>query len=364
MKSIEKIIVCVFAIVLFAASSIASFVALCTSGDLDNAISSYHPFSPAFSFIYGGTNKVLGKNYNIDNERNIFLLKNGYMTYEYKESYAKSYEKNFADFNTYLENKNIEFMYVMTADAGDERMGQLPYGVETNHYEESTNILVDIFNRNRIEYIKTFDALKNSDRDYYDYFFKTDHHWNDHAGLFVTKLIVEELNKTYNMNLDASFYDESQYNVKKYKNMFGSYGKKLSLGYANAEKFEMLIPKYKTDFETSLNTKGSYLNSLINKKVLNKKAKVVNYYSSYLFTDQPIIKIKNNLCNNGKRILVIKDSKANVVNAHLASSVEYLDIIDLRHYDDSLKDYIDEVNPDVVLAIYSPMSRGAVYDFS
>ena len=129
----------------------------------------------------------------------------------------------------------------------------------------------------------------------------------------------------------------------------------------------MLIPKYDTNFEVKISTNkktlenatthsGNYWEALIWEKYLKYDHNNINCYAAYTHADQSLMSIKNNNATNNKRILVLKDSKANVVNAHLASAVEYLDIIDLRYFSGSLQNYIADSQPDAVILLQSPFS--------
>ena len=51
---------------------------------------------------------------------------------------------------------------------------------------------------------------------------------------------------------------------------------------------------------------------------------------------------------------MIKTSDANVVDTYLAFTVEYLDIVDPRHFDGSIRTFIEKTQPDVVLTCAYP----------
>lgn len=74
------------------------------------------------------------------------------------------------------------------------------------------------------------------------------------------------------------------------------------------------------------------------------------------------MKIENLTNTNGLKVLILKDSKANVVASHLASSFQYLEIIDPRAIDFNIKDYIEQTNPDLVLSIFSPFNTEGFYE--
>lgn len=367
MKNLEKKIVCVISLLFLFCCGIASFWTYLKDKDIASALRANHPFTNFFYSIYGTTNKVMDKSFVKDNESGVYKLKNGYLSYQKSPFNPEIYEENLVEFNEYLEGKGIDFTYVLTAEAGDERLGQLPFGVETNYCEETNNKLLGVLKRNNIEYLDTFEVLTNADKDYYAYFYKTDHHWNDYAGLLVSQAIANHFNEDYGMNLDPSIFDEEQYDRIVYERAFlGSCGKKVCKGYVEPEDFELLLPKFPTKLSCNYKdlTPGTYFETLIDSKVFINSHYGTSYYSAYMFGDKPTLSVKNFNCNNGKRVLVLKDSKANVVNTHLATCVEYLDIVDLRHFSrGKLRNFIEETNPDVVITIYSAFNTGVFYDF-
>ncbi len=367
MKSKSKKIVCIIAAVFMCCCSLATLVMSMVIKNFDRAIGKDHPFNALFYTMFGVSNTIMMKDFVYNSENSVYKLKNGYLAYKKKYVDVSVYEDELKEFDQYLSDLGVEFSYVITAEAGDERLNQLPFGVETNYCEQVTNELISVLKKNNIEYVETFKTLNGGSGDYYDYFYKTDHHWNDYAGVLLAQEISEHLNNEYALGINSSLFNESNYKVKTYKNTFlGSGGKKTGIGYVFPEDFDLLIPKYGTSFKVDYGdeiAEGEYFKSILYEDYLKNNPYYVSCYATYLRGDKPIISVKNLNCNNGKRLLVLKDSKANVINAHLASGVEYLDIIDLRYYKKSLKKYIEKTIPDVVLMIYSPFNTGAFYDF-
>lgn len=72
-----------------------------------------------------------------------------------------------------------------------------------------------------------------------------------------------------------------------------------------------------------------------------------------MYGDRAIIHVENLLSDDTHRILVIKNSKANVITPHLACGVKYLDIVDMRHFTGSIKSFIEQNKPDIILFVQS-----------
>jgi hypothetical protein len=77
-------------------------------------------------------------------------------------------------------------------------------------------------------------------------------------------------------------------------------------------------------------------------------------YDAYLYGNRELVTIHNNLLRDGRKILLIKDSFANVVAPFLSIGIENLDIVDLRYFTGSIKSYIEKHIPDTVVIMYNP----------
>lgn len=65
--------------------------------------------------------------------------------------------------------------------------------------------------------------------------------------------------------------------------------------------------------------------------------------------------------NEGKRLLIIADSFSWILSGYLASGIEYVDVIHNASYTSSIREYIREIKPDMVLIIYSDAEFSEAY---
>ena len=89
-----------------------------------------------------------------------------------------------------------------------------------------------------------------------------------------------------------------------------------------------------------------------------------NPYAAYNHADRPLIKIRNRLNTDGKKLMVIHDSFSNCVIPFLALAIHDVDAIDLRHFTGSLKRYIEENKPDVLAVMYTPSQINAEQNYN
>ena len=327
---------------------------------IDNHSGIKNIVSPLFLDLYGKTMEALGKNLIDDTENPVIRLGNGYLTYTYLYSKESKEYTEILDFNEWLKKKNIPFLFVTPAVKTDNRYASYPKGFPDRNADEETEYVKQL-DVNGISYLNSVKTLVTENEDFYSWFYKTDHHWNVHAGFSVAEAIAQRLKTEFGLPVDVNILDRSNFNNVTYENIFlGSQGKKATHGYVSPEDFEVFYPDFDTAFSIEIPTRmidqtDSFENTLIDSEALKTgNVYTKNAYGAFLYGDVPLARIHNLNCKNGIRALVIKTSDANVVNAYLAFTVEYLDIVDPRHFDGSIRTFIEKTRPDVVLTCAYP----------
>jgi len=285
----------------------------------------------------------------INGDNPFVILPNGYLTSVF--DYCPSYDawNNILDFSTYLKSKNLPFVTLIQPEKSDDSITTFPTGVP-HGYTKTLNEYKSFLDNNDIQYVDLQPLLLKENSDLYSWFYKSDHHWNVHAAFLSARITANYLNDNLNISAEIDTLNDKKYNLITYPNVFlGSFGR--ILGDRWKEDIEILYPTYNTNFHVSLagynlDKTGSFENTLIYQDILKKDA---NSYCAFLYGDYPLINIENNNCQNGTRVLVIKLSYANAMCPYLASTVQYLDMIDPRHFDGSIRSYIDQTQPDCVI---------------
>lgn len=334
------------------------------SNKLTNYIDKYsgknNIISPFFLNIYGKTTTSLGKKFIDDTESSVIKLANGYLTYVYLYSQKSIEDTAVLEFNEWLTKKNIPFLFVMPAEKSDDRYAVFPKGFP-KVYAEKENEYLNYLYDNDVSFLNTSELLVFENKDFYSWFYKTDHHWNVHAGFSVAKSISQKLKTEFGLPVNTEVLNKTNFNTITYENIFlGSQGKKATYGYISPESFEVFYPIFDTIFSIEIptmmiNRTDTFENTLIESEALRAdNIYTNNAYAAFLYGDIPLIRIHNLNCKNGTRALMIKTSDANVVDTYLAFTVEYLDIIDPRHFDGSIRAFIEKNHPDVVMTCTFP----------
>lgn len=269
------------------------------------------------------------------------------------------------EFSKYLKKNNIDLLYVQSPDKVNKFSKEDLIDGYKDNSNDNADGFISIVKKANINVLDLRDEINKqySNEEYYKLFFKTDNHWLPSTGLWATQVLSKYLKDNYKFNINTKVYDINNYNVQKFeKLMFGAIGRRVSLGYAKPEDFNLYYPKFETNFHVkvpsmAIEKSGDFYNTLINQKKFNQSDYYKNdIYGTYGYSNQAIVNIDNLNVTGGKKVLLIKDSFAETVFPFLAIEMNKLDIIDLRDFTGSLKAYINENKPDMIIVMYNPSS--------
>lgn len=290
-----------------------------------------------------------------------YKLDNGQIMYRCSKQDVNEYVDHLEELKQYLEESNNgELLYV-----------QLPFKIESeevmpvgasDYSNDNADRLLEGLDKKEIENVDVRQWIKE-EKTHSELFFNTDHHWKPETAFWAAGKISEYLSKNYGFEYDSYLYDMSNYNVTTYRNWFlGSIGKRVGNWYAGADDFDLIVPKFYTNFafeaETSsghIERNGSFEEVMIDKEKLKKNYFDINTYVSYIGGDFAFNRIHNNVKKNGQKILLLRESFSCTLLPFLSMGIEDITAIDLRHYDEmSLKELLDKNKFDLVVIAYNP----------
>ncbi|MBR3158571.1 MAG: hypothetical protein IKF14_05650 [Atopobiaceae bacterium] len=174
-------------------------------------------------------------------------------------------------------------------------------------------------------------------------------------------------------NLDASLIEPDRFTTDVYPQWFlGSQGKKVTLAKASPEDFALYYPKFATSLHycvpsLGIDEVGDFSVMYDMRQVEERDYYNKNPYAAYIYADQPLETIENLERRDGPHLLVVHESFGNCVVPFLSLVAGRVDSIDLRHFDGSLRTYIETERPDAVVVMYNPSALGsnnaALFDF-
>lgn len=289
-------------------------------------------------------------------------LGDGVWSFVYPKADTREKVFSLADLAQTVEQSGAKFLYVQAPFKVD------PYG------DFAVNGRFDFTNKNCDEFlqqlngqgIETLDLRQDLHQwaqaeqiSYHDFFFRTDHHWKPQTALRAAKVVGEKL-RADGIPVDDSRYDIQDFDVEILPVYFlGSEGKRATLARVQADDFPILHPKFPTEIkveipEKNIDSTGDFELLYDKQQVARKDLYNFNPYAMYGYGDRAIMNVENlMLPATDKKVLLIRDSYCDTMAPFLALGVRNLQTMDVRHFTGSVKSYIAEQKPDVVIVMYT-----------
>lgn len=340
----------------------------------EDAVNDQLSRSHLFVELYGGIQRLFGRRVMEDaqEEYTVYKLSDGSLTFLIDEPAENLTEhaRAFLEFQQSLAERDIPLLYVQAPQKiGGEGAPALPPGV-TDCGNADADAFCAALTESGADVLDLRQTLREDGGLWTDYFFATDHHWTPETGLFCANALAEYLNEHYGLSLDLSLTDPARYTAVTYENSFlGSQGKRVGSLYAGMDDFTVLTPDFETDFTYTIYTSertGSFEECLLFSERLEEEDPYqANPYTLYSGGDYAFSRIINHTNPDGPRIMILRDSFSCVLTPFLATQCSDLAIVDLRYFYDYFPTYVDWVDPDLIVVLYSPgiLSNDMAFDF-
>lgn len=336
--------------------------------ELDDDINE-HVFDK-FGFVeaYGYMQSLMWKN----EENNFEVVKDmeGKLHYTYfatGPTDTKYLSDRVAALGAHLDPKT-KLTYVMTPDKYVRGYTQFPEGIPYNYNNETADGFLTNLKQDGIDTVDLREGLLESGIPAKDLFFTTDHHWKIKTAFWAFGQLVNHLDGMYDKPLDPDHYftDLNNYNVVPYQDIFiGSQGRKAGKYFAGDDDFDLIYPKFKTDYsfyfktgETQATLNGRFEDALLTTYPLNVQGATYDLtadkYFTYLYGNQGIVHVVNKDKPNGLKVLFIKDSLAVPMISFLSTVVSEIYLIDPRYYTGDIVDFASKTDLDHIFVSISP----------
>ena len=308
---------------------------------------------------YNATTSLCGTENDLNDPRDLVVLhESGFLSFVYDDGDITIPMNNVQSFDRYLTDRGIDFLLFIPP----YKAGEIDSSYSDVYHDYSSELLHDIVQNAHqygVDVINYMDIAEDEGLSEEDLYFRTDHHWLPQSGLRGCTAISSWLiDRGY--EVDTERFNLESYNIGYSEHpMLGSQGIKTTSAYTDVEFMPILEPLYPTDLtvtnaQAGTTLTGSIVDTLYDYSMIQTPSlDSTKHFQFYSYGDPPLLQIHNNQRTDGKRILVIKDSFARVMVPYMCNMAEYVDVIDLRHFNGSLKTYIDENTPDSVIIIYA-----------
>ena len=262
-----------------------------------------------------------------------------------------------------LEVRGIHYLYIAAPQKIQRGAELLPRGLE-----ESGNATCDAYlaelDRLGVDYLDLRPVFE-SNGIYSNWFFRTDHHWKPEAAFFAWQYLSGELDLRYGYETPSILTNPNNWSTRVLDDFFlGSQGKRVGSLYAGVDDFTIYTPKFDTNL-TYTNSDGSFDRSgpfaqsvCFPERVEERDWFNGNPYTYYSGGDYAMATMVNHNNPKGPKVVLLRESFSCALAPFLALSCSELTTIDLRYFSGDLMDTIRELEPDLVLTLYTASSTG------
>ena len=279
---------------------------------------------------------LLGKRENND----IIFGKENYLFKKFTTFNDEMLENNLNSIITFTNNYNKEVGFFIIPNSYavyDELTPRYLPLVDQLSLINSINSYLSLKSNDHINTINVAEELLKNKDDYI--YYKTDHHWTSY-GAYLAYL-------TYMDYLGLEIVDINNLEKITINNFLGTY-------YNRSKYF-----KADSDFITYYNILGLHI-EIEGKEQLSlmdlDKFKGSDKYSAFLWGNNGLTKVINENISEerkGSSILIFKDSYANSFIQFLSYNYEIIDIIDLRYFKESIRNFMKDKDYNEILIMYS-----------
>lgn len=251
-----------------------------------------------------------------------------------------------------LEEKNIDFLYVQAPPKVTESGEELPTGI-IDYSNENIDTFLMRLKENNTEYVDIRECFREDNLNVYDYYFKTDHHWNVRGGFYAYNQIVERLEKNLSISVDKDLLNGGNYNFVNFEDWYlGYYGRRTGYFFDGLDDFEVVYPKFSTFIKDITREKeGTFEEVILNMSTISEKQYESGFLYDVVYGNSLLAQFSNPTAPCKERVVVISDSMGEVVNPFMI--LTFSDVYSM-HWSAISIDEIERYNPDVVIAILIP----------
>jgi hypothetical protein len=282
--------------------------------------------------------RVLGKR----ESNGVYLGKEGCLLQQFVKPDQEAFQEKVEKLNAFAAaTPGLDKYFLLAPTAVKIWEDKLPFGAPVDDQLVYMNKLRESLDQS-INYVDVYETLA-SHRDEPIYY-KTDHHWTTAGAFYAYEKLASVIGFTP--------CDRSCFQVKKVTDSFyGSLYSKGGFRHLHPDSIELYLPQTAERYQVEYYDDQQVSDSLYSMDNLEKKDK----YTVFLNGNQSLIKITTAV-DNGKNLLVLKDSYANCLIPFLTGHYHEIYVVDLRYYSDDLLELIKANGIEEVLFLYNAQS--------
>ncbi|MBQ3545575.1 MAG: hypothetical protein IJA34_11435 [Lachnospiraceae bacterium] len=244
-------------------------------------------------------------------------------------------EKNIGAVNKLVECTDIPVYFSLIPGAVSIWDDKLPENANVCNQKE---LIDEIYSKVECETIDNYSVLKEHKDEYI--FYKTDHHWTSLGAYYGHKAVLDAF------DIKAKDLDECTKECVS-DEFYGTVYSSSGVRWVKPDEIDIYV-----------SDEDKVVNKVVGSNLIDgvfydyEKLKVKDKYSFFFGGNTPLLKITSN-CDNGKKLLVIRDSYSDSEVPFLTEHFSEIYLMDLRYYKFGVQYFLSQFDVDAILVNYS-----------
>lgn len=316
--------------------------------------------------VNGLVHKILGQ----DRMNGIVRLDNGKVVTIVEQKDVTQQAQSVAEMNAWLEEKDIEFLYVQTPYEVCDVDSKLPTGIK-DYSNDNAGRFLSLLDEAEVPCLNLHESMHSQNLDHYNMFYMSDHHWKVETAFWAYGEIVGCIEEHLGCVVPEMYVSKESYSAENLGAiMLGSNGRKTGFLYSGLDELTIMTPSFDTQVSMTVETDEIYREGtfeevfLFEERLSGDNIYETAQYDIYMGKDYGVCSLK---CDNApcdQKILIIKDSYSRPIMAFMGATYSQVDAIDMRYYGGDVYEYIEETKPDMVVVVYNPHMLNSVDNFA
>lgn len=307
----------------------------------------------------------------VESEYTVAKLSNGSLTFIGEgDPDPKVQASELKRLQTALEERDISLLYIQAPSKLEPGVDMLPYGLDDPSNDCADRLLAEL-EEVGVDSLDLRQTLKEAGGEWGDWFYKTDHHWNQEAAFLSFQTLAKRLEnyrqtvrvgrgtKRQSISIPPRYTDSASYDKETLSRFFlGSQGKRVGTAYVGVDDFVLWTPNFPTLLHYTGSTDGDRYGELEETVIFTQRVEKRDYYGGNPYSynsggDYAFAQATNYYNPGGPKIMLIRDSYSGALTPYLALACSQLTTIDPRRFAGDLLSVVEWVKPDVVVVLYS-----------
>lgn len=299
--------------------------------DLESYLTDQFPMRDSWISMKSYAERIIGKTEN----NGTFFCKDDTLISKFNEPDKELLDTNIEAVNAFADSIDVPVYFSLIPGAVSVWKEKLPANAQNCDQKE---LIKNIYSRVNSDTVDNYKVLDAHDDEYI--YYRTDHHWTSLGAYYGYTAVANAL------GLDVK--DISEYTKETVsKDFYGTIYSSSGVRWVKPDEMDIYVSSDNKKVENVVGenyTEGVFYNY--------EKLEIKDKYTFFFGGNAPLIKITSE-CDNGKKLLVIRDSYSDCEIPFLTEHYSEIYMMDLRYYKFGVKSFVENNNIDEILINYS-----------